>query len=56
MTKTKRIPVWYRMFMQARLTKLELAVAFIDRADKALEAGFAHYSLACLRKVRLTLK
>ena len=56
MTKRKRIPVWYRMFIERRIKKLEAALTYIDKAEHLLPIGFVNVSLSYINKAKNSLK
>lgn len=38
----KKIPGWYRVYLEKKLRKLKNALKWLDLADKTLEEGFPH--------------
>jgi hypothetical protein len=56
MTKSKRIPSWYKLFIERRIKRLEKSVEYIDLATRYLDAGFPMTSLSFIRKARESLK
>lgn len=56
MTKSKRIPSWYKLFIERRIKRLEKSVEYIDLATRYLDAGFPMTSLSFISKARESLK
>lgn len=40
MTKKKQIPAWYRVYMEKKLARLEIALIWVNKADELLNKGF----------------
>jgi hypothetical protein len=45
MNKKKQLPAWYKLFIEKRIKKLEIALTFIDVAENCLECGLLHTAI-----------
>lgn len=51
----KKIPSWYRIYLEKRLAKLEKTLAMINFADKALELEYPISARKCLERAKIIL-
>jgi len=45
MIKKKQIPTWYKLFIERRLKKLEIALSFLNIAEEYLYNGYVNMAI-----------
>lgn len=56
MTKRKRIPTWYRLYLERRVKKLETALTWLDYADNFIRVDAPIAAARYINAVKTILK
>jgi len=55
MIKKKNIPKWYQLFISRKIAKLELALAYLDKAKSSINKNRPHFAELYLNRAKQTI-
>jgi len=54
--KKKTLPAWYKLYIENRINKLEIALSCLDNADIYINSGYTVFSMYWLGIAKRTIK